>query len=76
MRLIEPIDRIELRKTIQNWIEAHADVDDYDSVGLLEDVLWEIDAQTMLTHPNEWISVNCTQLYVTTSDHTEPLKGD
>ena len=57
VRQIEPIDRAELRATIQKWIDAHTDVDDTDGVGLLEDVLWEINAQPTLTQPNEWVSV-------------------
>ena len=57
VRQIEPIDRAELRATIQKWIDAHTDVDDTDGVGLLEDVLWEINAQPTLTPPNEWVSV-------------------
>lgn len=57
VRQIEPIDRAELRATVQKWIDAHTDVDDTDGVGLLEDVLWEINAQPTLTPPNEWISV-------------------
>ena len=57
VRQVEPIDRAELRATIQKWIDAHTDVDDTDGVGLLEDALWEINAQPTLTPPNEWISV-------------------
>lgn len=57
VRQIEQIDRAELRATIQKWIDAHTDVDDTDGVGLLEDVLWEINAQPTLTPQNEWISV-------------------
>ena len=57
VRQIEPIDRAELRATIQKWVDAHTDVDDTDGVGLLEDVLWEINAQPTLTPQNEWISV-------------------
>ena len=38
VRQIEPIDRAELRATIQKWIDAHTDVDDTDGVGLLEAV--------------------------------------
>lgn len=30
VRQIEPIDRAELRATIQKWIDAHTDVDDTD----------------------------------------------
>lgn len=51
-RQIEPIDRAELRATVQKWIDAHTDVDDTDGVGLLEDVLWEINAQ-LHPHPAE-----------------------
>ena len=51
VRQIEPIDRAELRATIQKWIDAHTDVDDTDGVGLLEDVLWEINAQPPLPPP-------------------------
>ena len=58
VRQIEPIDRAELRATIQKWIDAHTDVDDTDGVGLLEDVLWEINAQPTLTPQNEWISAD------------------
>ena len=57
VRQIEPIDRAKLRATIQKWIDAHTDVDDTDGVGLLEDVLWEINAQPTLTPQNEWVSV-------------------
>ena len=57
VRQIEPIDRAELRATIQKWIDAHTDVDDTDGVGLLEDVLWEINAQPTLTPPNEPLPV-------------------
>ena len=57
VRQIEPIDRAELRATIQKWIDAHTDVDDTDGVGLLEDVLWEINAQPTLTPQNEWVRV-------------------
>lgn len=58
VRQIEPIDRAELRATIQKWIDAHTDVDDTDGVGLLEDVLWEINAQPTLTPLNE--PLTCT----------------
>ena len=57
VRQIEPIDRAELRATIQKWIDAHTDVDDTDGVGLLEDVLWEINAQPTLTPPNEALTL-------------------
>lgn len=57
VRPIEPIDRAELRATIQKWIDAHTDVDDTDGVGLLEDVLWEINAQPTLTPQNEALTL-------------------
>ena len=57
MRMIDAIDRSELRGTIQWWRDAHADVDDADCVDILDDVLLLIDAQSTLTPPNEWVSV-------------------
>ena len=33
-----------LRKVLENWRDAHADVDDEHGCGLLEDVIWEVDA--------------------------------
>lgn len=42
----EYIDREALRKILENWRDAHADVDDEQGCGLLEDVIWEVDAQT------------------------------
>ena len=60
-RAIDPIDRVELRDTIGYWIEAHADVDDADGVSLLEDVLWEINAQPTLTPPNEPLTLEQLQ---------------
>ena len=59
VRQIEPIDRAKLRATIQKWIDAHTDVDDTDGVGLLEDVLWEINAQPTLTPPEIVYCQNC-----------------
>ena len=56
MRMIDAIDRSELRGTIQSWRDAHADVDDADGVDILDDVLLLIDAQSTLTPPNEWVS--------------------
>lgn len=41
----EYIDREALRKVLENWRDAHADVDDEQGCGLLEDVIWEVDAQ-------------------------------
>ena len=59
VRQIEPIDRAELRATVQKWIDAHTDVDDTDGVGLLEDVLWEINAQPTLTPPEMVCCQDC-----------------
>lgn len=43
--MAEYIDREALRKVLENWRDAHADVDDEQGCGLLEDVIWEVDAQ-------------------------------
>lgn len=43
--MAEYIDREALRKILENWRDAHADVDDEEGCGLLEDVIWEVDAQ-------------------------------
>ena len=43
--MAEYIDRQALRKVLENWRDAHADVDDEQGCGLLEDVIWEVDAQ-------------------------------
>lgn len=42
------ISRQALRKILENWRDAHADVDDEQGCGLLEDVIWEVDAQTTI----------------------------
>ena len=57
MRMIDAIDRSELRGTIQGWRDAHADVDDADGVDILDDVLLLIDAQSTLTPPNEPLTI-------------------
>lgn len=44
--MAEYIERDALRKVLENWRDAHADVDDEEGCGLLEDVIWEVDAQT------------------------------
>lgn len=71
VRQIEPIDRAELRATIQKWIDAHTDVDDTDGVGLLEDVLWEINAQPTLTPPNEWLTLEFDVVDTTTGKYPD-----
>lgn len=43
--MAEYIDREAIRKILENWRDAHADVDDEQGCGLLEDVIWEVDAQ-------------------------------
>lgn len=43
--MAEYIDREALRKILENWRDAHADVDDEEGCGLLEDVIREVDAQ-------------------------------
>lgn len=43
--MAEYIDREALRKVLENWRDAHVDVDDEQGCGLLEDVIWEVDAQ-------------------------------
>lgn len=43
--MAEYIDREGLRKILETWRDAHADVDDEDGFSLLEDVLQELNAQ-------------------------------
>lgn len=43
--MAEYIEREALRKVLEVWRDAHADVDDEQGCGLLEDVIWEVDAQ-------------------------------
>lgn len=43
--MAENIDREPLRKILKDWRDAHADADDEQGCGLLEDVIWEVDAQ-------------------------------
>ena len=45
--MAECIEREPLRKTLELWRDACADVDDEHGCGLLEDVLCEVDAQTI-----------------------------
>jgi hypothetical protein len=67
--MAEYIDREALRKVLENWRDAHADVDDEQGCGLLEDVIWEVDAQPaadvapvvhgrcgMKIYKNPWVS--------------------
>ena len=46
--MAEYIDREALCKILENWRDAHADVDDEHGCGLLEDVICEVDAQTVV----------------------------
>lgn len=43
--MAEYIEREALRKVLESWRDAHADCDDEQGCGLLEDVIWEVDAQ-------------------------------
>ena len=43
--MAEYIDRETLRKILKDWRDAHANADDEQGCGLLEDVIWEVDAQ-------------------------------
>lgn len=43
--MAEHIDWEALCKILENWRDAHADVDDEQGCGLLEDVIREVDAQ-------------------------------
>lgn len=43
--MAEYIEREALRKVLEVWRDAYADVDDAQGCGLLEDVIWEVDAQ-------------------------------
>lgn len=57
--MAEYIEREALRKILANWRDAHADVDDEQGCGLLEDVICEVDAQpAAAVAPVSWISVN------------------
>ena len=44
--MVEYIEREALRKILDQWRVAYADVDDADGFDLLEDVIREVDAQT------------------------------
>lgn len=41
----EYTEREALLETLKNWRDAHAAVDDEEGCGLIEDVMWEINAQ-------------------------------
>lgn len=70
----EYINRKALRKVLENWRDAHADVDDEQGCGLLEDVIWEIDAQpaadvATVVHgrwerdaDGDWYCTNCDEV--------------
>lgn len=60
--MAEYIERDALRKVLENWRDAHADVDDEEGCGLLEYVICEVDAQTAadvspVVH-GVWVCVN------------------
>ena len=46
--MAEYIEREALREILDRWRDAHADVDDVHGCGLLEDVICEVDAQTIV----------------------------
>lgn len=43
--MAEYSEREGLRKILEDWRDAHADVGDERGCGLLEDVIWEVNAQ-------------------------------
>lgn len=43
--MTEYIDREALQVILENWRNAHADANDDQGRGLLEDVIWEVDTQ-------------------------------
>lgn len=43
--MAEYIEREALIEILKNWRDAHAAVDDEEGCGLIEDVMWEINAQ-------------------------------
>lgn len=56
--MAEYIEREALRKILEEWRDAHADVDDVHGCGLLEDVICEVDAQTAAdVAPVVWMPV-------------------
>lgn len=56
--MAEYIKREALRKVLENWRNAHADVDDEEGCGLLEDVICEVDAQLSFTAGDRMILLN------------------
>lgn len=77
--MAEYIDREVLCKILENWRNAHADVDDEHGCGLLEDVICEVDAQTAadvtpVVH-SYWEGYSCSQ-YMGTDECGEPKWRD
>ena len=60
--MAEYIEREALRKILDEWRDAHADVDDVHGCGLLEDVICEVDAQTAADVAPVVRCVNCKHL--------------
>lgn len=72
--MAEYIEREALRKILDGWRDAHADVDDVHGCGLLEDVICEVDAQTAadvapVVHgrweqdaDGDWYCTNCNEV--------------
>lgn len=73
----EYIEREALLETLKNWRDAHAAVDDEEGCGLIEDVMWEINAQATADvapvvqgrwerRRNSWYCTNCGKGYIIT----------
>ena len=72
--MAEYIEREALREILDGWRDAHADVDDVYGCGLLEDVICEVDAQTVadvapVVHGRweqdaygDWYCTNCDEV--------------
>lgn len=84
--MAEYIDREPLRKILKDWRDAHADADDEQGCGLLEDVIWEVDAQPTAdvapvvygrwTHlgGDEWCCSACGFVITTEGSWDKPTK--
>ena len=84
--MAEYIEREVLRKILENWRDAHADVDDEQGCGLLEDVIWEVDAQPVAhvasvvysrrahISGDEWCCTACGFVITTEGSWDRPVK--
>lgn len=78
--MAEYIGREALRKVLENWRDAHADVDDEQGCGLLEDVIWEVDAQPAadvapVVH-GRWVSKNEWTFVCSNCDYVDAYPFD